>query len=175
MAPSAISNDLSDDFILTLSDSEDRTAHIEQEELETAVTASRKRKREQKEHDKISTSKKQKNDRKISVGRAVTQTEEAEDERWVDHGEDDGALASDFEFHVGETTGIIEDFDGWEVNNDAKQSANSGSKKGVDIDEIIARRKDTVNGKNHGTVGGEQSDEDFTGFRDEEDEFRASD
>jgi ATP-dependent RNA helicase DDX27 len=176
MAPSAISNDLNDDFILTLSDDEDEAAHIEGGELESALTETRKRKRDQKEHDKNTKNKKQKNDRKgvKSVDRAGTRTEEAEDERWVDHGEDDGALASDFEFQVGETTGIIEDFDGWEVNNDAKQSSNSGSKKGVDIDEIIARRKDTGNGNNHGTMGDEQSDEDFNGF-DDEDEFLASD
>lgn len=177
MAPSAISNDLSDDFILTLSDDEDQTPHIDEGELESVVTETRKRKRDRKEHDTNTKSKKQKNDRKgvKSVDRVGTHTEEAEDERWVDHGEDDGALASDFEFQIGETTGIIEDFDGWEVNNDAKQSSSGDNKKGVDIDEIIARRQNTGNGNSHGTMGDELSDEDFTGFGDEEDEFLASD
>jgi len=177
MAPSAIKDDFKDDFVLTLSDGDDQTPRTEDEELESTVTETRKRKRDRKEDGRNIKNKKHKNSQKSvkSVDGSRTQTEEAEEERWVDGGEDDGALASDFEFQVGETTGIIEGFDGWEVNDNAKQPSKSGNKKGVDIDEIIARRKDATGGKNHRTIGDEQSEEDFVGFDNEEDEFLAPD
>ncbi|KAL8927228.1 MAG: hypothetical protein Q9208_002404 [Pyrenodesmia sp. 3 TL-2023] len=66
--------------------------------------------------------------------------EEEEPQSWATEGEDDGAMDSDFEFQVGDVgTGIAEDFDGWEL--DERKATMQGGKKGVDIDELIARRK----------------------------------
>ena len=114
-----------DDFVLTLSDGD---GDLSEEESVEPVK------------------KKQKsivNGRPRSARPAVKEPEDGDqDATWADHGEDDGALDSDFEFQVGETTGIIEDFDGWEANGDSKKDAKSGNKKGVDVDDIIRRRQE---------------------------------
>lgn len=69
-----------------------------------------------------------------------------EEVTWAAGGEDDGAMNSDFEFQVGDVDiGVIEDFDGWGHEGADKPVAKQGNKKGVNIDELIARRrKDTA-------------------------------
>jgi ATP-dependent RNA helicase DDX27 len=55
-------------------------------------------------------------------------------------------MASDFEFELkaDNDTGLDE-FEGWGFEG-AKKGLSNGDKKGVDIDEIIARRRDKKNG-----------------------------
>lgn len=170
MAPIAIDDLPGDDFVFTLSDAEDGFPQSEEEELETQTVKSSKRKRERQEDSRERKNKKQKKAVKAVNGKN-NESEEAGEKDWAEGGEDDGTLASDFEFEVGETVGIIEDFDGWEAEGHAKKADNSMNKKGVDIDEIIARRRHAANDTNGAQSSEDKgSEEDFTGF-DEEDEF----
>lgn len=68
---------------------------------------------------------------------------EEEDEATRDAEEEyDGAMNSDFEFQIGDVdTGVVEDFDGWGLESSAKKVTRQGNKKGVDIDELVARRQ----------------------------------
>ena len=75
-----------------------------------------------------------------SVERAESSAEDAED-RWAAGGQDDGTMDSDFEFQIGDVdTGIVEDFDGWGLEETVTATSRD-NKKGVDIDELIARRR----------------------------------
>ena len=59
-------------------------------------------------------------------------------------GEDDGAINPDFEFQVdgGVEDGVIGDFDGWDIDEKKNmKGVQVADKKGVDIDELIARRR----------------------------------
>lgn len=138
------------DFVFTLSDDEgfaiDETEDITEEttEIENTSKNSKKRKREQNATSQPSKqSKKQKKQQQSKKGKQteVEDDEDVEDEE-VDDGEDDGVLNPDFEFDIGgnATRDVIEDFDGWGAE-DGKQKATGGNKKAVDIDDIIARRK----------------------------------
>ncbi|KAL8773308.1 MAG: hypothetical protein Q9209_001702 [Squamulea sp. 1 TL-2023] len=61
---------------------------------------------------------------------------------WAARGEDDGAINSDFEFQIGNVdTGITASFDGWEVDGTLDPSRVQAGKTGVDIDELITRRR----------------------------------
>lgn len=67
---------------------------------------------------------------------------DGDDQTWSAHGEDDGAMNSDFEFQIGGVNaGVIESFDGWDLNGTTMAPAMREDKKGVDIDELIARRR----------------------------------
>ena len=56
--------------------------------------------------------------------------------------EDDGAVDPDFVFaYDGLDTGVVDDFDGWEPDGAHPSAKANGPGKGVDIDEIIARRR----------------------------------
>lgn len=141
-----------DDFVFTLSDDEgfaiDETEDITEEttEVETTSKTSKKRKREQNTTSQPSKqSKKQKKQQQSKKSRKTDSEDEAEDDvedEEVDDGEDDGVLDPEFEFDIGgnATRDVIEDFDGWGPD-DGKQKTASGNKKAVDIDDIIARRK----------------------------------
>ena len=61
---------------------------------------------------------------------------------WTAYGEDDGAINSDFEFQIGDIDqDVTENFDGWGLNDSLPAPAVHRDKKGVDIDELIARRR----------------------------------
>ena len=65
-----------------------------------------------------------------------------ENQTWAAHGENDGAMDSDFEFQIGDADiGVLEDFDGWGVSGAKFDTQRNRDKAGVDIDELIARRK----------------------------------
>jgi ATP-dependent RNA helicase DDX27 len=100
--------------------------------------------------------------------------DDGEEENWAAHGEDDGAMDSDFEFAIGDTTGVVEDFDGWgfEDQNGAKDKK-SGDPKAVDIDDIISRRKSKAASSLKPKPVEEEDDEaagddQFDGFEDDE-------
>ncbi|PQE16032.1 hypothetical protein CJF32_00004932 [Rutstroemia sp. NJR-2017a WRK4] len=140
MAPKTKKND--DDFVLTISDNEDEIgADYVTEEVIADSNPSKKRKRN--DNSSTATSKKsKKSNKKVE--------EEAIDEDggiWGSKDEDDGAMDSDFEFALeadGKTGTGLEEFEGWGFDS-AKKGLNGGSggdKKAVDIDEIIARRRE---------------------------------
>jgi ATP-dependent RNA helicase DDX27 len=143
---------LDDDFVLTISDNEEDVEILEDDlDLPPPKQDTRKRKRDAAEA-AIESKKKSKKSQGTGVNSIkVPEVAEIEPEEpnWADGGEDDGAMDSDFEFQVGESTGVIEDFDGWERSVGEKKQ--TGNIKGVDIDEIIARRvasKSKTNGAN---------------------------
>lgn len=71
-------------------------------------------------------------------------TIEEEEQTWTAGGEDDGAMNSDFEFQIGDVDlGTTEDFDVWGLSEfpPVAKSTRTGDKKGVDIDDLIARRR----------------------------------
>jgi ATP-dependent RNA helicase DDX27 len=168
MAPKNKKSD--DDFVLTISDNEDEVAtEYATEELIADSNPSKKRKRNDTSSN--STSKKsKKSDKKVE--------EENGDEDggiWGSKDEDDGAMDSDFEFALeadGKTGAGLEEFDGWGFDS-AKKGLNAGSggdKKAVDIDEIIARRREK---RKHGTgkqADIEQEDKNGAGSDDEHDQ-----
>ena len=77
----------------------------------------------------------------ISIDEGTAGPDE-DDQTWTAYGEDDGAINSDFEFQIGDTDGVVtENFDVWGFNDTIAAPARSGDKKGVDIDELIAKRR----------------------------------
>jgi ATP-dependent RNA helicase DDX27 len=172
MAPMA-----EDDFILTISDDGEAFPDSDEEIVATQVEPLKKRKREEAETATAPQNKKSKKGHGTGANatRVVEEEVQEQDVTWADQGEDDGALASDFEFQVGETTGVIQDFDGWDASTRKSGGQKSGDKKGVDIDEIIARRKAAAkasgtNGQ-HKTAEEDDSGDDFGGFDDQDDEL----
>ncbi|KAL8943905.1 MAG: hypothetical protein Q9216_000799 [Gyalolechia sp. 2 TL-2023] len=143
-----------EDFVLTISDNESISTVTESDEyLQSTSTASKKKRKRDETQDQNSngssskgggkSAKKQKKERQAGLGNEE-QEEEEQELSWASGGKDDGAMESDFEFHVGDVyNGVTEDFDGWELDRASDQQK---QKKGVDIDELIAwrRRKTTA-------------------------------
>ncbi|KAI5808603.1 P-loop containing nucleoside triphosphate hydrolase protein [Peziza echinospora] len=124
-----------DDFILTISDTEDNVPVLDELEdedaLESAVNAAEKAAAGSPEPDVKKGKKRKANAITKSakktrlVGNSGVESEEEED------------IASDFEFG-GVEEGTVGAFDGWELDTATGMNAN---KSGVDIDEIIRRRR----------------------------------
>lgn len=114
-----------EEFVLTISDNDELDASEAESDIE--AKPSLKRKRAGKEVKP--SAKKQKNGHVFS---------EAESGSEQDAGIDDGAFDSDFEFDFGGQAfdNTVDDFDGWGETNEVK----AATKKGVDLDEILARR-----------------------------------
>ena len=104
-----------------------------------------------------------------------------DDPIWTAHGDDDGAINSDFEFHIGDVNVVTEDFDGWGLNEITTTPTMQGGKKGVDIDELIAKRsKGTAKEQTGSSVSISDDDrdiatEDGKGLDSEVGEFDAQD
>lgn len=168
------------DFVFTLSDDEgfaiDETEDVSEEttEIENTSKSSKKRKREQSSTSQPSKqSKKQKKQQQSKKGKKIEVEDDEEgvdEDEAADDGEDDGVLDPEFEFDIGgnATRDVIEDFDGWGAD-EGKQKAAGGNKKAVDIDDIIARRKqrkvDEIERKKRKA---EKKGEEFEGFGSEE-------
>lgn len=145
-----------DEFVFTLSDNDDTLpleAEVDnfapkapQEQLQNGTK--RKQNAEEPTTDgKIQRAKKQKKNK--SNQHRVREASPVElDRTWAARGIDDGTMDSDFEFQIGDTdNGVIEDFDAWDLNTERTGKSGDG-KKGVDIDELIARRRSS--GKEEG-------------------------
>lgn len=184
MAP-LLESDLDDDFVKTISDDDPVEPVPEDDQksgFETITKTTPNGKKRKRSNDTTNdlenvisnrTSKKSKKNKKgakAASDRATngdTQTDE-EDQTWTTGGEDDGAMDSDFEFQIGDLhNGVTEDFDGWGLNDTVPASEVRGDKKGVDIDELIARRRtakdldseaESVNGKSGDLSEGSKSD-----------------
>lgn len=172
------------DFVLTISDNDQDPSAIDEEE--TPVPAiptkslhnAKKRKRNVQDPQILSdtannevskpTSNNKKRKGAAADSRNDTFAEGTPDQTWMAHGEDDGVMASDFEFQVGDMDlGVVEDFDGWGLGGTATAPGVRGNKKGVDIDELIARTRKSGAEQNGakdltGTManGGEESEHD---------------
>ncbi|UNI23990.1 RNA helicase [Purpureocillium takamizusanense] len=128
-----------DDFIYTLSDNED--GPVADEELQAVAPPKKKAKTSKKSKP---TKKVKKNANQIEEDEGLE--EEAPEGVWGRNDEDDGAMDSDFEF-VAEDGGLgeDEDFEGWGF--DGARKGISSNRKGVDIDDIIRRRREKKDGK----------------------------
>lgn len=133
MAPANKKKSVDDDFVLTLSDNEDEANEVE--EAPPSPTSNKKRKREA-EAAGAKTVKKSK--KKTANG-----DDEATDENegvWGAKDEDDGAMDSDFEFQLADGGDKdMAEFEGWGFEGAKK---GMGDKRAVDIDDIIARRRE---------------------------------
>ncbi|KAI4105677.1 MAG: hypothetical protein L6R37_002576 [Teloschistes peruensis] len=150
---------IEEDFILTISDNENVSFSSDEEATtrkHESRTSSTKRKRDEDEPQNVNRapgdgvkkkSKKQKKAAASDIQYNGDPPEDKEPPSWAAGGEDDGAMNSDFEFQVQDPDqGIIEDFDGWDVDMKVGENRTSRGKKGVDIDALIARRLE-ANGK----------------------------
>lgn len=117
-----------DDFVLTISDTEDLP--IEEEEIAAAAPPKKKTKSNKKAKSK----KGAKNDVQSDA------EEDADAGKWGRNDDDDGAMDSDFEFMVDNAGDILGgDFDGWGLDGAKKGMS---EKRTVDLDEIIRRRRE---------------------------------
>lgn len=143
MAPSQKRKPAEDDFIHTISDNED--ALVEE------VTPAQPPKKKAKTAKTAKTAKKAKQDE-------VSDDEEQQPEGiWGQNDDDDGAMDSEFEFGFEDAGDVgVEEFEGWGFDG-AKKGMNL-NKKGVDLDEIIRRRREKKNGKAQDTNGEQTED-----------------
>ena len=158
MAPIGKKRAAEDDFILTLSDEENPVVEDYGDDGDdyaepdpNAKASGTKRRRDDVESaGSTRQSKKQKKQKqqvkvKGKGGKHVVSEDEdggqQEGDMEVD-GDGKEELNPDFEFDVGgiANNGVVEDFDGW-GGDDKTFAANGGDKKGVDIDDIIERRR----------------------------------
>ena len=166
MAPMILESEVDDDdnFVRTISDNEQDLPLLEEEGVAGTEPAARqapwenKRKRQTQEGDIGVLNKKQKKEQRRqnrnttlpngSVSHDDFVLDDEEDETWDAQGEDDGAMDSNFEFQIGTVgTQVLEVFDGWgeEGGGVGFTARETGDKKGVDIDELIARRRKVGN------------------------------
>ncbi|KAF4425274.1 ATP-dependent RNA helicase DRS1 [Fusarium acutatum] len=162
MAPSQKRKPAQDDFIFTIDDNDD--IPVEEEE----VTAEPPKK-------KAKTSKKSKKSK-----RAASPEDDEEENGvegiWGFNDDDDGAMDSEFEFGAEEAAdlGTVE-FEGWGFDGAKKGMA--VEKKGVDLDEIIRRRREKKLGKSdpEKTADAEENEAMDVDLDDDDDEVLADD
>ena len=204
MAPSRMFDEGDeDDFIRTISDTEtiDLPVKDNEETYPTNSTSHNGKKRKRgsdgfEDQYPVSTkgairnSKKHKDSFKVGLEENENTSAGENDQTWTDGGENDGAMDSDFEFRIGDAESeVLEELDGWALDQ-RRMPVNQGNKKGVDLDEIIARRRsgglqketvsDVTEEERSENLGGEQSGESDSGKgldeeAEEEDETMAED
>jgi len=182
-----------DDFILTISDNEDNDL-LEEEEVPSSPKLSSKKRKLENEASNPTLVKKNK---KAKKGKDKAGDGEEEEGIWGVKDEDDGAMDSEFEFMLEDgNDGSMEEFEGWGFEGARKGLENGvdGDKKAVNIDDIIARRReksgegkieiDRAKADENGTdvesgsdIEAEDGGDDAEGlqFEDEGDEFMAED
>lgn len=176
MAPSQKRKSFDDDFIYTISDTEDVPVVEEDEAVPAKSSRPNKKPKtgaDSKKADKKANKKKNKKGKKAQPD-SDSEGEVAEEEEentgiWGDQAEDDGAMDSDFEFVVdggnafdNEAGGEFDD--GWGFESAKKGMNSSGAagadrKVNVDIDEIIRKRREKKEGK--GQANGAKAEEKF--------------
>ncbi|KAF5711651.1 putative ATP-dependent RNA helicase [Fusarium globosum] len=162
MAPSQKRKPAQDDFIFTIDDNDD--IPVEEEEVTTEPPK-----------------KKAKTSKKPKKSKRAASPEDDEEENgvegiWGFNDDDDGAMDSEFEFGAEEAAdlGTVE-FEGWGFDGAKKSMA--VDKKGVDLDEIIRRRREKKLGKSdpEETADAEQSEAMDVDLDDDDDEVLADD
>ena len=149
MAPWIMEPDGNDDFIRTIDDNqscligeEEDEGSIFQARPESALTGNkRKRSLDEGTMGKGKTVKNKRRKAEVVSPDMGTAKLDEDDHIWMAHVEDERAMNSDFEFQIGDIDdGITDGFDGWGLNDNAAVPVALGNMKGVDIDELIARR-----------------------------------
>lgn len=147
-----------DDFILTISDDDQNypADGIEEEATEEAPSSIAKKKRKHKSDEQDlelsvgvteagSTKvpkKRKRNKNWPSEAKTSRSRQSDQEETGSMHDEDDGIMDSDFEFRIGDVnSGVVEDFDLWNMDDKSTKPVLDRKGKGVDIDELIARRR----------------------------------
>jgi ATP-dependent RNA helicase DDX27 len=161
MAPSHKRKAVDDDFVHTISDNE---ADIAEEEVAQPAPPKKRAK----------TTKKNKKNKTNGDVEAESAVEEEQDSIWGQKDDDDGAMDSEFEF-IPDNTNALEgdDFEGWGFDG-AKKAMNGGENKGVDLDEIIRRRREKKEGAPNGTAT-EEITEDIIDHEDDADDLEMDD
>lgn len=168
MAPYPINSSLEDDFVLTISDNDEDLPVYESDEEKLVIQQPysktkniTKRNRELDDNDPPSeNTAKSRKKRKASSATTHQVTNGSskpryEDPTWATQGEDDEAMNSDFEFIVKDVNnGVIEDVDLWGLyGKPTSSTVQHENNKGVDIDELIARRRKSIEEKTNGAGG----------------------
>ncbi|KAK2935455.1 hypothetical protein FoTM2_003397 [Fusarium oxysporum f. sp. vasinfectum] len=162
MAPSQKRKPAQDDFIFTIDDNDD--IPVEEEEVTTEPPK-----------------KKAKTSKKSKKSKRAASPENDEEENgvegiWGFNDDDDGAMDSEFEFGAEEAAdlGTVE-FEGWGFDGAKKGMA--VEKKGVDLDEIIRRRREKKLGKSdpEETADAEENEAMDVDLDDDDDEVLADD
>ncbi|RKK68903.1 ATP-dependent RNA helicase DRS1 [Fusarium oxysporum] len=162
MAPSQKRKPAQDDFIFTIDDNDD--IPVEEEEVTTEPPK-----------------KKAKTSKKSKKSKRAASPENDEEENgvegiWGFNDDDDGAMDSEFEFGAEEAAdlGTVE-FEGWGFDGAKKGMA--VEKKGVDLDEIIRRRRSKKLGKSdpEETADAEENEAMDVDLDDDDDEVLADD
>ena len=171
--------DADDDFVRTISDNEpdlpllDEEVEVEPENESSAPkTSHKKRKRDNGDESLvIGLGKKEGKKLKVQEGNAVGGS--GDGEGGALEAEDD-VMDSEFEFVVGDGGGVVEEgFDGWREEDVGGRAGVQGgkAKRGVDIDDIIRRRRGKLSGEKAVNVEGEgEGDSSEFGFDEEEEE-----
>ncbi|KAM6540125.1 nucleolar DEAD-box protein required for synthesis of 60S ribosomal subunit [Fusarium falciforme] len=143
MAPSQKRKPIEDDFIHTIDDDDDLP--VEEEEVSA-----------QPPKKKAKTSKGSKKSKRATT--PEDDEEEVAEGIWGQNDDDDGAMDSDFEFGGEDAEDVgVEEFEGWGFDG-AKKGMNA-DKKGVDLDEIIRRRREKKLGKSADKDAEEDADQ----------------
>lgn len=167
MAPAQKRKPVEDDFIHTISDNEEDIF-----EEETQVEPPKK---------KAKTAKKNKANRKSAAANVAEADDEVETEGvWGKNDDDDGAMDSEFEFMADDAADFgAEEFEGWGF--DGARKGMNADKKGVDLDEIIRRRRQKKgeipadDDEIEDDAGDDAEMEDGMGLDDDDDEVLADD
>lgn len=139
------SQDADDDFILTISDNDldGATRDTENssliEESGRKRRTSKKRKRAEEQHTRNGLVKPGKKRVKLNgIAQESGVPNVIDEDR--EESDDDLGMDSEFEFQIGDMDrGVVDGFDGWDL--DERISTGPEKKSGVDIDELIARRR----------------------------------
>ena len=152
MVPFASELEVDDDFILTISDNDldgpsirsENSSNVE-ESGGSKQKSLKKRKHAEEHHNSSKSFVNSAKKRRKTNGKAHEPKPIDGDEEDRDESEDGGGMDSDFEFQIGDMDhGVMDGFDGWDL--DDRTTTGSGKKPGVDIDELIARRRGRIGG-----------------------------
>lgn len=170
MIPHIFRSNPTEDFILTISDGDEESIICEEDivakDLTLNIKNTKKRKRDPagiKYHLAQKSSKAAKRSKPSKTGQLELNDGTSlrnEDQIWTTNGEGDGAMDSDFEFMVNDVeNGVTEDLDPLKLDGSSSVRAVQNGMRGVDIDELIARRRkskvdDYEDGRNEDSSSG---------------------
>ena len=144
----SMARDIEADFVLTVSDN-DHVSDEEEEELPAPTKrmdkGTKRRRTEDRNGFQNGSSKKARSAGPLLNGHENAHRQDAQGDGEHDAGQDDGAIDPDFEFGAENANeGTMDDFDAWEPEGSTKLGAHRREKTGVDIDDLITRRKERI-------------------------------
>ncbi|KAI5838113.1 P-loop containing nucleoside triphosphate hydrolase protein [Morchella snyderi] len=169
-APEPIIKQLVDDFVMTISDSEDDIPDLDEDDDDDSNAIAEKALTKESPGPEEALSEKQKRGKKRKREKERIAAEEEEEQEAQAKDNDDGGLDSDFEFMAGDGGAGVGEYEGWGF--EGAKSAMKDGKKGVDIDDIIRRRKgaEAVSKEEDGDADTEEEEEEEDGEEDDEEE-----